>query len=89
MISRPVEVAPVNAIFAIRLLFASGVPTSEPCPNTTLSTPGGNRSPIRSISTARLIGVSEAGLMTTQLPATNAGAIFHDAISSGKFHGMI
>ena len=36
-----------------------------------------------------LIGVSEAGLMTTQLPAASAGAIFQAAISIGKFHGMI
>ena len=46
-------------------------------------------SPTRSINTARLSGVSEAGLITTQLPAASAGAIFQAAISSGKFHGMI
>jgi hypothetical protein len=28
-------------------------------------------------------------LSTTQLPAASAGASFHAAISSGKFHGMI
>ena len=56
---------------------------------TTLSTPGGSTSPIRSISTARLMRRVGAGLITTQLPATSAGAIFQAAISSGKFHGMI
>jgi hypothetical protein len=34
-------------------------------------------------------GVCSAGLSTTQLPAASAGASFHVAISSGKFHGMI
>ena len=89
MICLPVVVSPVKAILAIRGLRASGAPTSEPWPKTTLSTPGGSTSPITSISTARLIGVSDAGLITTQLPAASAGASFHAAISSGKFHGMI
>ena len=34
-------------------------------------------------------GVSSAGLMTKLLPAASAGAIFHEACSSGKFHGVI
>ena len=29
------------------------------------------------------------GLRTTVLPQASAGAIFHAAMSSGKFHGMI
>ena len=33
--------------------------------------------------------VVSAGFRTTVLPQANAGAIFHAAISSGKFHGMI
>ena len=33
-------------------------------------------------------GVVLAGLRTTVLPAASAGAIFHDSMSSGKFHGM-
>ncbi len=73
----------------MRGLDASGAPTSEPWPLTTFSTPGGRMSAVRSISTARLSGVSEAGLITTQLPVASAGASFHAAISSGKFHGMI
>ncbi len=32
-------------------------------------------------------GVVSAGLSTTVLPVASAGAIFHAAISSGKFHG--
>ena len=35
------------------------------------------------------IGVSLAGLKTTVFPATNAGAIFHTGIETGKFHGAI
>ena len=34
-------------------------------------------------------GVSVAGLSTTVLPVASAGPIFHTAIMSGKFHGMI
>ncbi len=34
-------------------------------------------------------GVSSAGLSTTVLPAASAGASFHDAIVSGKFHGVM
>lgn len=60
-----------------------------PKPWTTLSTPGGSRSPMSSSSTQMPSGVCSAGLSTTQLPAASAGASFQAAISSGKFHGMI
>ena len=43
---------------------------------------------MRSNSSA-VSGVSSAGLSTTVLPAASAGASFHDAIVSGKFHGVI
>ena len=89
MISRPVVVSPVKAILAIRLFCASGLPASTPKPVTTFSTPGGRMSPIASISAMIASGVCSAGFSTTQLPAAMAGASFHTAISSGKFHGMI
>ncbi|MNY06898.1 hypothetical protein D3C86_1396780 [compost metagenome] len=89
MISRPVVVSPVNAIFAMRLLEASGLPASRPKPVTTFSTPGGSMSPISSISSRMPSGVCSAGLSTTQLPAASAGASFHAAIKMGKFQGMI
>lgn len=89
MISRPVVVSPVKAILAMRGLLASGLPASNPKPLTTLSTPGGNRSPMTSINTRIDAGVCSAGFITTQLPAASAGASFQHAISSGKFHGMI
>ena len=47
MIRRPVVVSPVKATLAMRLFWASGLPASTPKPLTTLSTPGGNRSPIK------------------------------------------
>ena len=34
-------------------------------------------------------GVSSDGLRITVLPAASAGATFHEAMSSGKFHGVI
>ena len=34
-------------------------------------------------------GVISEGFSTTALPAASAGAIFHDAITSGKFHGAM
>ena len=89
MMSRPVVVSPVKAIFAIRLLEASGLPASTPKPPTMFSTPSGSRSPISSASTRIEAGVCSAGLSTMALPAARAGASFHTAISSGKFQGMI
>ena len=44
MISRPVAVSPVKAIFAIRLLVASALPISAPGPLTMLITPAGTMS---------------------------------------------
>ena len=89
MIIRPVEVSPVKAILAMRGDDASGLPASTPKPCTTFTTPPGRMSAISSISTMMETGVCSAGLRTTQFPAARAGASFHAAISSGKFHGMI
>jgi len=88
-ITRPVEVDPVNAIFAILLLVASGIPASRPYPLTIFSTPGGKRSAINSTKTKIDTGVDSAGFKTTQLPAPMAGASFQAAIRIGKFQGMI
>ena len=52
-------------------------------------TPAGSRSEISSSSTWIEAGVCSAGLSTIALPPASAGASFHTAISSGKFHGMI
>jgi hypothetical protein len=50
IIKRPVVVSPVKAIFLILFDDANGLPASKPKPLTTLTTPGGNKSPISSIS---------------------------------------
>ena len=89
MMSRPVVVSPVKAIFAIRLLEASGLPASTPKPFTTLSTPSGSRSAMSSTTFRIDHGVCSAGFKITQLPAASAGASFHVAMRIGKFQGMI
>ena len=85
----PTGVEPVNAIFAIRVLVARACPASAPNPLTILRTPGGSKSWISSANNKIDTGVCSAGLSTTTLPVTSAGASFHAAISSGKFQGMI
>src|SRR6266404_923994 len=64
-------------------------PASEPDPRTRFKTPGGIPAS-SNISTTRtaVAGVSVAGLKTTVLPATSAGAIFQVGIATGKFQGV-
>src|SRR6202011_4193196 len=53
-------------------------------------TPPGNPASSRiSTSLVATIGVSDAGLKTTALPAISAGKIFQDGIAIGKFHGVM
>src|SRR2546428_9850620 len=85
----PTPFDPVN-----ETAFTAGCPTisspaSEPDPRIKLSTPGGMPAS-SNISTMRTAvpGVNVAGLKTTVLPATNAGAIFHVGIATGKFQGV-
>ncbi len=55
-----------------------------------LTTPGGSSASwITCASRSAVSGVVSAGFNTTVLPVASAGAIFHAAISIGKFHGMI
>ena len=57
---------------------------------TTVNTSAGM--PASRASSARRIdvdGVAGAGLSTTLQPAARAAPIFHTAITSGKFHGVI
>ncbi len=89
-IDMPTSVEPVNAIFATSGCSTSRCPHVRPGPTTTLTTPSG--SPASSASSAKrsaVSGVSSAGFNTTVLPAASAGAIFQQAIASGKFHGVI
>src|SRR6185436_17531047 len=64
-------------------------PASEPEPSTRFSTPFGipASSKISTMRTA-VAGVRLAGLKTTALPATSAGAIFQMGIATGKFQGV-
>ena len=88
-ISRPTSVDPVKEILSMSSWAASAAPASA-SPVTTFQTPAGK--PASSASSARRnaeSGASSAGLCTTVLPHASAGASFHDAITSGKFHGVI
>src|SRR3977135_2980446 len=85
----PTSFEPVNetAFTAGWLIISS--PASDPEPRTKFKTPGGipasaNNSTMRTA----VAGVSVAGLKTTVLPATSAGAIFQTGIATGKFHGV-
>src|SRR5262245_35481518 len=86
---RPTSVEPVNDTTRTSSLASMASPTSLP-PVTRLTTPGGTpaSSRIRTKFTADN-GVSVAGLKTTVFPHTSAGAIFHDGIAIGKFHGVM
>jgi hypothetical protein len=69
---------------------AKGSPAPLPKPGNTLNTPGGM--PASIASSARRMAVSgdfSEGFSSTLLPIASAGAIFHEAISIGKFHGTI
>src|SRR5829696_7909651 len=83
----PFEPVKEMALTAGWLMISS--PASEPEPITKFKTPGGipaasNSSVIRTA----VAGVIDAGLKTTVLPATRAGAIFQTGIATGKFHGV-
>ena len=74
---------------------AAGAPVAmaapvAPAPVIIFTTPGGrSASRIISASFNAVSGVVSAGFKTTVFPAAKAGAIFHAAISKGKFHGII
>ena len=90
MTRRPTSVEPVKPIFATSGFSISRCPTTEPFPTTTFRTPSGIPDSSAS-SPSRIVesGVSSAGLITTVLPQASAGPIFHDAMLSGKFQGVI
>ena len=86
----PVSREPVNVITGTSGWRTSASPASSPNPWTTLTTPVGSPDSASS-STKRSAssGVSSAGLSTTVLPQTSAGASFQDGIAIGKFQGVI
>ncbi len=90
MICSPTGVDPVKAIFRIPGWVTSAVPVTEPLPVTTLNTPGGRPPSARSSAKRRVVsGVVPAGLATTVLPATSAGASLLHSSVVGKFQGTI
>ena len=65
-------------------------PITAPGPVTTWNAPGGSPASARSSPKRSAVsGVTEAGFRTTVFPRASAGAIFHIAWRSGKFHGVI
>ena len=90
MMCLPTAVDPVKPILATSGWSTSRCPAVAPSPTTTLKTPSGMPASSASSARRRLVsGVSSLGLSTTVLPHANAGPSFHDAISIGKFHGVI
>src|SRR6476661_1885572 len=85
----PTPFEPVNEIaFTAGWLMISS-PASEPEPSTRFSTPGGIPASVNNSTILTAVaGVRVAGLKTTVLPATSAGAIFQMGIATGKFHGV-
>ena len=86
----PTPSEPVNEIARTSGCATSGVPTLEPDPVTRLRTPLGMPACSRILtSSSEVSGACDAGLNTTALPETSAGAIFHVGMAMGKFHGAI
>src|SRR5688500_19655023 len=85
----PTSFEPVKEIALTAGWLTISSPASEPEPRTRFKTPGGipAASKISVIRTA-VAGVIDAGLKTTVLPATKAGAIFEIGIATGKLHGV-
>ena len=87
MNSPPTSVEPVNETASTSLCLPSASPTS-PKPGTIFKTPSGIPASFAICATLIAVkGVSSAGLIITEHPAANAGAIFQTAIIKGKFHG--
>ena len=89
LINFPTSVDPVNAILLISLWLTIISPTL-PSPVTILIRPFGTPADTHSSANKRAVkDVYSAGFSTTALPIAMAGAIFHESIRSGKFHGII
>src|ERR1035438_6179774 len=87
-ISLPTSVDPVNAILSTPGWLTSAWPVA-PAPVRMLTVPGGRSACwMTSARSSAVSGVVSAGLSTQVFPVASAGASFHAAMSSGKFHGM-
>jgi hypothetical protein len=86
----PTSADPVKATLSISGCSAIALPAPGPKPVMMLTTPSGSpASSINSPSLSAVSGVCSAGFRIEVLPQASAGPSFHDAISSGKFHGII
>ena len=86
----PARVEPVKVSLPMPGWRVRASPVTAPEPWTTLRIPAGT--PAATASSARRTsekGVISDGLITTALPAAIAGAIFQDAMTSGKFQGAM
>src|SRR5215213_3236298 len=89
-IPRPTLVEPVNERPLTRGLVTSASPTAPPGPVTMFRTPSGSPASARMRTRAAAFREAlPAGFTTRVLPQIRAGAIFHDGIASGKFHGVM
>jgi hypothetical protein len=84
----PVATEPVKLILQGTGCEVIHLPSSSP-PLITLSTPGGNTWESSSPIFRVVNGVYGDGLRIMVLPASSAGAIFQEARTSGKFHGVM
>src|SRR5699024_971722 len=86
----PVSVDPVKAILRILGWVEIASPVTGPLPGTTLTTPSGiPASLINCAAYNNDKGVCSAGLIKIVHPVARAAPIFHEAMFSGKFHGII
>src|SRR4029077_11202543 len=88
MIFLPVATLPVKEILRTPGCAARCAPSSLP-PDRTFRTPGGTTSFRMSATISDVSGVYGDGVVTTVLPASQAGASFHARRITGKFHGVI
>ena len=89
MIALPVVVSPVNAILSMPGCSTSAWPTRRSGAGDDIQHARREARPRCAISpsASAVSGVWLAGLRMTVLPQASAGATFHAASSSGKFHG--
>ena len=85
----PTSVEPVKATLSTSGWPEMAAPAS-PNPVMMFTTPSGTPASAQiSPRISAVSGVCSAGLRTSVLPVASAGPSFHEAMTSGKFHGMI
>jgi hypothetical protein len=86
----PTPVLPVKLIFlTIGFVHSSVAAARSFVGHTCITLPGMPASTANLARAAHVYGVSDGGLMTTEQPAANAGAILRVIMAAGKFHGVM